>query len=54
MERLAKCCFRRCLIERFPTPLPQRTLASFIEEGHFARHLRRLREFYGARLATSS
>jgi GntR family transcriptional regulator/MocR family aminotransferase len=42
----------RRLTERFPAALPQRTLAAFIEEGHFARHLRRLRELYGARLTT--
>lgn len=41
----------RRLTERFPAALPQRTLAAFIEEGHFARHLRRMREVYGARLA---
>jgi GntR family transcriptional regulator/MocR family aminotransferase len=42
----------RRLTERFPAALPQRTLAAFIEEGHFARHLRRMRELYGARLTT--
>jgi len=35
---------------RFPAPAPQKTLAAFIEEGHFARHVRRMRELYGERL----
>lgn len=45
------------LIERFfvmrrvmdlgPPTLPQRVLADFIEEGHFARHIRRMRMHYG-------
>jgi len=30
-------------------PLPQDTLASFIDEGHLARHLRRMRRLYDAR-----
>lgn len=42
----------RCLTERFSAALPQLTLAKFIEDGHFARHVRRMREMYGTRLAT--
>jgi GntR family transcriptional regulator/MocR family aminotransferase len=41
----------RRLTERFPASLPQRTLAAFLNEGHFARHLRRVRELYASRLA---
>lgn len=37
-------------IERYPPALPQLVLASFIAEGHFARHLRRMRELYAGRL----
>lgn len=38
-------------VERYPPALPQLVLASFIAEGHFARHLRRMRELYAGRLA---
>ncbi len=37
-------------IERYPPGLSQVVLASFLSDGHFARHLRRMRELYGARL----
>jgi GntR family transcriptional regulator/MocR family aminotransferase len=37
-------------IERYPPALPQLALASFIEEEHFGRHLRKMRELYAARL----
>ena len=37
--------------DRYPASIGQRVLARFIEEGHFARHLRRMRELYGARRA---
>lgn len=37
-------------VERYPPGLPQLVLASFIEEGHFARHLRRMRKLYAGRL----
>jgi GntR family transcriptional regulator/MocR family aminotransferase len=37
-------------IERYPPGLSQVVLASFLSEGHFARHLRRMRGIYGARL----
>lgn len=40
----------RRLTDRYPAVLPQRTLAAFLEEGHFARHLRRMRELYAGRL----
>lgn len=33
----------------YPPALLQATLTAFIEGGHFARHLRRMRELYGAR-----
>jgi GntR family transcriptional regulator / MocR family aminotransferase len=35
----------------YPPAIAQAVLAAFIEEGHFARHLRRMRELYGARRA---
>ena len=35
----------------FPATLPQAVLADFIREGHFARHLRRMRTVYGERRA---
>jgi GntR family transcriptional regulator/MocR family aminotransferase len=38
-------------VERYPPGLPQLVLASFIAEGHFARHLRRMRELYAGRLS---
>ncbi|QSQ23192.1 PLP-dependent aminotransferase family protein [Pyxidicoccus parkwayensis] len=38
-------------VERYPPGLPQLVLASFLAEGHFARHLRRMRELYAGRLA---
>jgi GntR family transcriptional regulator / MocR family aminotransferase len=37
--------------ERYPPTLQQLALAAFIEEGYFERHLRRMRELYGGRLA---
>jgi len=40
----------RRLVERYPTGLPQLVLASFITDGHFGRHLRRMRELYAGRL----
>lgn len=40
----------RRLTERYPAGLPQVTLAAFLVEGHFAKHLRRMRELYGSRL----
>jgi GntR family transcriptional regulator/MocR family aminotransferase len=35
--------------DRYPPAVPQAILARFIEDGHFARHLRRMRELYGRR-----
>lgn len=35
--------------DRYPAGLPQAILARFIEDGHFGRHLRRMRELYGRR-----
>jgi GntR family transcriptional regulator / MocR family aminotransferase len=41
----------RSVVDRFPPVLGQAVLCDFITEGHFARHLRAMRELYGARLA---
>jgi len=41
----------RRLVERYPPALSQVVLAAFISAGYFAKHLRRMRELYGARLA---
>lgn len=41
----------RRLVERHPPVLPQLVLAAFLSEGHFARHLRRMRQLYASRLA---
>lgn len=38
--------------DRYPPGLSQAVLAAFLSEGHFSRHLRRMRELYGSRLAT--
>jgi len=38
-------------VERYPSRLPQLVLARFLDEGHFAKYLRRMRELYGRRLA---
>lgn len=37
--------------DRYPPVISQLVLAGFIQEGHFARHLRRMREIYGQRRA---
>lgn len=39
----------RCQVERYAAVLPQAALAEFIAEGQYAKHLRRMRELYGAR-----
>jgi GntR family transcriptional regulator / MocR family aminotransferase len=39
----------RVMIDLQPTTIPQAALADFIEEGHFTRHLRRMRNLYGSR-----
>ena len=36
----------RCLIDRQPSSLCQAVVAAFMEEGHFAAHIRRMREQY--------
>ncbi len=41
----------KSIVDRFTPPLGQAALADFIEEGHFARHLRRMREIYAERRA---
>jgi len=38
-------------IDRYPPALEQAVLADFIAEGHFARHVRRMRALYGRRVA---
>jgi GntR family transcriptional regulator/MocR family aminotransferase len=40
----------RATLDRFPPTLEQATLCDFVTEGHFGRHLRRMRELYGGRL----
>ncbi|MFN7925192.1 MAG: PLP-dependent aminotransferase family protein [Bryobacteraceae bacterium] len=40
----------RDAVDRYPPALPQATLAAFLTEGHFTKHLRRMRELYGDRL----
>lgn len=39
----------RALVDRTPPVLSQMTLALFIQEGHFARHIRRMRKLYQGR-----
>ncbi|AKV02997.1 Transcriptional regulator, GntR family domain / Aspartate aminotransferase [Labilithrix luteola] len=39
----------KSVLDRFTPPLLQEALAEFIHEGHFARHLRRMRELYAER-----
>jgi GntR family transcriptional regulator / MocR family aminotransferase len=39
----------RVLIDLQPATIPQAALADFIEDGHFTRHLRRMRNLYGSR-----
>jgi GntR family transcriptional regulator / MocR family aminotransferase len=39
-------------VERYAAGLPQAALAAFISEGHYTKHLRRMRELYGTRLDT--
>ena len=40
----------KSVIERFPPFLEQAILCDFITEGHFGRHIRRMREMYSSRL----
>jgi GntR family transcriptional regulator / MocR family aminotransferase len=46
IEPLLKLRYR---IDRYPPSLAQQALADFIDEGHFTRHLRRMRQVYGER-----
>ncbi len=41
----------RLQVERYPPGISQIVLASFLEDGHYGKHLRRMREIYGSRLA---
>jgi len=41
----------RTQLDGFTPPLAQKTMSLFMEEGHFAAHLRRMRAAYGARRA---
>ncbi|MBI1358570.1 MAG: aminotransferase class I/II-fold pyridoxal phosphate-dependent enzyme [Acidobacteria bacterium] len=41
---------RRYELDRYPPTIPQAILAEFLAEGHFGRHLRRMRELYAERL----
>lgn len=41
----------RSLLDRFTAPLAQAVLADFIGEGHFDRHLRRMRQIYAEHLS---
>jgi GntR family transcriptional regulator/MocR family aminotransferase len=41
----------RTQLDGFTPPLAQQTMSLFMEEGHFASHLRRMRTAYGARRA---
>ena len=41
----------KSVVARYAPPLAQAVLADFIEQGHFARHLRRAREVYAGRRA---
>lgn len=42
---------RRAATDSFPSLMPQRALTDFITEGHFARHLRRMRKIHAERQA---
>jgi GntR family transcriptional regulator/MocR family aminotransferase len=42
----------KSLVDRFCPPLPQAVLCDFIVEGHFVRHIRRMREIYAHRRDT--
>ncbi|MFC3050352.1 MocR-like pyridoxine biosynthesis transcription factor PdxR [Kordiimonas pumila] len=44
-----KLALHRSTVDSFPSILPQIALASFINEGHFARHIRRLRKVHAHR-----
>ena len=42
----------RAVVDRHPSSLEQAVLAEFIAEGHFVRHVRRMRALYAARQTT--
>jgi GntR family transcriptional regulator/MocR family aminotransferase len=48
-DLVARLCRFREAVDVFPSTLHQAVLADFIEEGHFARHLRRMRVIYAER-----
>jgi GntR family transcriptional regulator/MocR family aminotransferase len=41
----------RSMLDRYPPMLEQLVLCDFITEGHFGRHLRKMRQIYAERLA---
>lgn len=43
-------CAARCIVDRYGPLLAQAVLCDFISEGHFERHLRRMREIYAEHL----
>ncbi len=50
-DLLAAFCACRDALDGFSPTLPQQALNDFIREGHFARHIRRMRGLYAARRA---
>jgi GntR family transcriptional regulator/MocR family aminotransferase len=52
-DRLVDAFVRaRSLVDRHPPTLDQAILAEFVSEGHFARHVRRMRQVYSDRMGT--
>lgn len=43
------CRLAKGIIDRYSPIIPQATLAEFITEGHFTRHIRRMRTLYGTK-----
>jgi GntR family transcriptional regulator / MocR family aminotransferase len=50
-ELLDKVLALRVGVDFYPSNLNQAILCDFIQEGHLGRHIRRMREIYGSRLA---
>src|SRR6185369_5415880 len=51
-DLVARCAAVRDAMDIFPPTLHQAALAEFIQEGHFARHIRRMRQVYRERRST--